>query len=72
MEKYNELIRHNWWLQVIAKNIHNRYDQCANAKKIIVGKGLEIFQTYDHQDILTPENRNLNHRTFEVINERLS
>lgn len=49
--------------------IHDRYIQSDNGWKIILGRGLDIFQPFDHKDAFALENRNQRYRkcrAFEV------
>jgi ATP-dependent Lon protease len=53
----------------IDDSIHDRYIQSDNGWKIILGRGLDIFQPFDHKDAFALENRNQRYRkcrAFEV------
>jgi ATP-dependent Lon protease len=53
----------------IDDTIHDRYIQSDNGWKIIPGRGLDIFQPFDHKDAFALENRNQRYRkcrAFEV------
>lgn len=53
----------------IDDTIHDRYIQSDNGWKIILGRGLDIFQPFDHKDAFALENRNQRYRkcrAFEV------
>lgn len=53
----------------IDDTIHDRYIQSDNGWKIIMGRGLDIFQPFDHKDAFALENRNQRYRkcrAFEV------
>jgi len=59
----------------IDDTIHDRYIQSDNGWKIILGRGLDIFQPFDHKDAFALENRNQRYRkcrAFEVTYVRLS
>lgn len=58
----------------IDDTIHDRYIQSDNGWKIIPGRGLDIFQPFDHKDAFALENRNQRYRkcrAFEVTYVRL-
>jgi ATP-dependent Lon protease len=59
----------------IDDSIHDRYIQSDNGWKIVLGRGLDIFQPFDHKDAFALENRNQRYRkcrAFEVTYVRLS
>ena len=59
----------------IDDTIHDRYIQSDNGWKIVLGRGLDIFQPFDHKDAFALENRNQRYRkcrAFEVTYVRLS
>jgi len=50
-------------------SIHDRYILSDNGWKIILGRGLDIFQPFDHKDAFSFQNKNQNYRkcrAFEV------
>ncbi|HOY84023.1 MAG TPA: BREX system Lon protease-like protein BrxL [Candidatus Syntrophosphaera sp.] len=58
----------------IDDTIHDRYIQSDNGWKIIPGRGLDIFQPFDHKDAFALENRNQRYRrcrAFEVTYVKL-